>query len=503
MKTSKSETLTNPSDGLKGLKKYWKSELISGFLVFLLAMPLSLGIAKASLFPAVYGIVTAIIGGLVVSFFMGSRISIKGPAAGLIVIVAGCVSATGDGEIGWKYTCAIICLASVLQIFFGVLKWGSLADYFPSIAVHGMLAAIGIIIMSKQINLLFGINPSELKGLDTIELLKKIPESIIHENTHLTEIGITCLILMFLLNAIPFTFIKKIPPPLIVLLVSVPLGILLHIKTEGEIQNYALVKIGNIGDIINQSLIKADFSIVWKKPSVVIQYIVLFSLIGSIESLLTAKAMDQLDPYKRKSNFNKDLWAVGIGNVLSGLLGGLPMISEVARSSANIGYGAKTRWSNFFHGGFLLLTLCFAQSIIEWIPNVALSAMLIYVGFKLTHPKSFVHVYKKNKIEFIVFISTILITLLTDLLMGVSTGIALTLIINWLKGLSVKNTFKCNTQIITTDKTSYLLIKSPLTFTNIGSLKKLLNNESINIKLAPHSWTDDTAQEFLKANNLI
>ena len=198
MKTSKTETLINPSDGLNGLKKYWKSELISGFLVFLLAMPLSLGIAKASLFPAVYGIVTAIIGGLVVSFFMGSRISIKGPAAGLIVIVAGCVSATGDGEIGWKYTCAIICLASVLQILFGVLKWGSLADYFPSIAVHGMLAAIGIIIMSKQINLLFGINPLELKGLDTFELLKKIPESIIHENTHLTEIGITCLILMFL-----------------------------------------------------------------------------------------------------------------------------------------------------------------------------------------------------------------------------------------------------------------------------------------------------------------
>jgi MFS superfamily sulfate permease-like transporter len=496
-KQNKNDAL--PFDGLKGLFQCWKSDSTSGFLVFLLAMPLSLGIAKASQFPPLYGILTAIVGGLVVSFFMGSKLSIKGPAAGLIVIVSSCVSAFGDGALGWQMTSGIIALAAILQILFGILKWGTLADYFPGSAIHGMLAAIGVIIMSKQINLLFGVDPASLKGLDPIALICHIPDSIQHENTQLMEIGLTCLGLMFLLNILPFKVLKIIPAPLIVLIISVPLGIVLHIKTQGAIHNYALVQIGSISDFFKNGWFHADFTGIYKYPILSLQYLILFSLIGSIESLLTAKAMDRLDPYKRKSNFNADLWAVGIGNLICGVLGALPMISEVARSSANIGYGAKTRWSNVFHGLFLLLAICFAKPIIEWIPNVALSAMLIYVGFKLAHPKSFVHIWKTGKLQFTVFGITIMVTLLTDLLLGVCSGIACEFIINWIKGLAFLKTFKCHVTQFKDKENLKIIIHSPITFSNLHILKQVIASVTnpVIIELQPSVWIDDTSKTYI------
>ncbi|MEO6303889.1 MAG: SulP family inorganic anion transporter, partial [Bacteroidia bacterium] len=363
-----------PADGLAGLKQNFSKDALSGFLVFLLALPLSLGIAKASDFPAIFGLVTAIIGGVVVSFFAGSRLTIKGPAAGLIVIASGAVAAFGGGEIGWHLALGAIVVAGIIQILFGVFKLGSLADFFPGAAVHGMLAAIGIIIMSKQIHTLLGIDPKLLKGKEPLELLAMIPNSIIHENAHIAEIGIACLIILIIMSFVKHQKIKKIPAPLIVLAVAIPLGIVLHIKTEGEVAAFALVKIGSIFDSFKGGLINADFSGLSSNIGVFIEYVILFALIGSLESLLTAKAIDHLDPYKRKSNFNKDLIAVGIGNTLAGLLGGLPMISEVARSSANVTNGAKTRWANFFHGVFLLIAVLIAVPFIEMIPSAALAA---------------------------------------------------------------------------------------------------------------------------------
>src|SRR6185295_15827825 len=185
-----------PADGIAGLKENFSKDALAGLLVFLLAMPLSLGIAKASLFPMIFGLVTAIIGGVVVSFFMGARLTIKGPAAGLIVIVSGSVVAFGDGEQGWHLALGAIVVAGIIQILFGVLKLGKLSDFFPGAAIQGMLAAIGIIIISKQVHNLLGISPALLKGKEPLELLAMIPESIAHENTHLTEIGVACLAIL-------------------------------------------------------------------------------------------------------------------------------------------------------------------------------------------------------------------------------------------------------------------------------------------------------------------
>lgn len=461
-----------PADGIAGLKQNFSRDALAGFLVFLLAMPLSLGIAKASLFPMIFGLVTAIIGGVVVSFFMGSRLSIKGPAAGLIVIASGSVTAMGDGETGWHLALGVIVVASLLQILFGVLKLGKLADFFPSAAIHGMLAAIGIIIMAKQLHLVLGINPSELKGKAPLELLAMLPSSIVHENAHLAEIGLACLVIMIIMSYVKHEKIKKIPAPLIVLAVSIPLGFALHIKTDGAIAGYALVKIGSIRDAFKNGIFNADFSGIMSHTGVFIQYVILYSMIGSIESLLTAKAVDGMDPFKRKTDFDKDLIGVGIGNTLCGILGGLPMISEVARSSANIGYGARTRWANFFHGIFLLIAVLIGVQFIEMIPNVALAAMLIFVGFRLAHPKQFAHTLHIGKEQLVVFCVTILVTISTDLLMGVGSGIILELIINLLNGASLKNLFKTNIRVTQEGENYTLKIKGDIVFSNLLGFKK-------------------------------
>lgn len=494
-----------PADGLAGLKENFSKDSLSGFLVFLLAMPLSLGIAKASSFPMIFGLVTAIIGGVIVSFFMGSRLSIKGPAAGLIVIASGSVTAFGDGETGWHLALGAIVAAGLIQVLFGVFKLGKLADFFPSAAIHGMLAAIGIIIMAKQLHLLLGINPAELKGKDPLELLAMLPSSIMHENAHLAEIGIACLLIMILMGYIKNEKIKKIPAPLIVLAVSIPLGFALHIKTDGAIANFALVKIGSIFDAFKNGVINVDFSGITSNTAAFVQYTILYALIGSIESLLTAKAVDGLDPYKRKSDFDKDLIGVGVGNTISGILGGLPMISEVARSSANVAYGARTRWANFFHGLFLLLAVLVAVPFIEMIPNVALAAMLVFVGFRLAHPKQFRHTFHIGKEQLIVFSVTILVTISTDLLMGVGSGIILELIINLLNGASLKNLFKTNIQVVSQGENHTMKVNSDVVFSNILGFKKkflaLPKGQTIFIDMSNAKIVDHTS--IVTINGLV
>jgi MFS superfamily sulfate permease-like transporter len=468
-----------PLDGWAGLKQNFSADAMSGFMVFMLALPLSIGIAKASDFPPIYGLVTAIIGGVIVSFFSGSLLSIKGPAAGLIVIASGAVTAFGgeDKILGWHYALAAITIAGLVQIVFGLLKFGKFSDYFPGAAIHGMLAAIGIIIMSKQIHFLVGINPVLLKGKEPLELIAMIPNSLVHENPHLAEIGLACLAVLVLLSYVKNRHIKKIPPPMIVLAIAIPLGLILHLKTDGEVSNYALVSVGNIIDVLKENPINVNFSGLNNNLSNLIQYVVLFALIGSIESLLTVKALDGMDPYKRHANPNKDLLAIGIGNTLSGIIGGLPMISEVARSSANVINGAKTRWANFFHGLFLLLSLILAVPFINMIPNAALAAMLIFVGFKLAHPKEFKHVWHVGKDQFIIFIVTIFLTLATDLLIGVLSGIALEIIVNFFHGAKFKGSFSTKgSEIVITDDMVFLVLAPNTVFTNILGLKRNMDS---------------------------
>lgn len=455
-----------PADGLAGLKQNFSKDAISGFIVFLLALPLSLGIAKASDFPPMMGLLTAIIGGLVVSLIAGSRLTIKGPAAGLIVIVAGAVTEFGGGETGWRLALGAIFVASLLQIILGLLKMGKLADFFPLSAIHGMLAAIGIIIILKQFPVLLNINPIETKGLSIFELIKKIPFFFFNLDVKATFIGVVCLMIMLFWQEIKNSKIRMIPAPLVVLLFAIPAELLMDFKhTEPP---YALV---HVGSLIDNMAINISFDGL-SHTSIFIKYVIMFALVGTIESLLTVKAIDLLDPYKRKSNTNKDLIAVGVGNAIASIFGALPMISEVARSSSNVNNGAKTRWANFFHGLFMLLFLLFATPLIELIPNAALAAMLISVGIKLSHPKEFIHTFKIGKEQLAIFLVTIFITLFEDLLLGILAGVILKMIIHLYNGAPLSSFFKAPI-VVSFEGNNYLVeISKAAVFSNYLGIKR-------------------------------
>jgi MFS superfamily sulfate permease-like transporter len=488
------QTLEIPKDGLEGLKQNWKSDALSGFMVFLLALPLSLGIAKASEFPPAMGVLTAMIGGLVVSLFAGSRLTIKGPAAGLITICAGAVTELGGGNEGWRLALGVIVVASFLQIAFGYLKFGALSDFFPHSVVHGMLAAIGLIIFSKQIHVLLGIDPSTLKGLETIELFERIPDSLYHEDPRVTLVGLISLIIIFGMPFLKGKYVKKIPIPLVVLLVAVPMTTFMDFRhTEPA---FDLVSIGNFWGNIG---FNADFSAIgtfvfWK-------YVVMFLLVGSLESLLTVKAMDSLDPWKRISNPNKDLMAVGGGNVIAGLFGGLPMISEVARSSANINFGGRTQWGNFFHGAFLLVAMLLFIPVIEMIPNAALAALLIAVGYRLASPNEFFKTYKIGAEQLTIFVITIIATLATDLLVGVGVGILVKFFFHILNGAPLKSLFKPHYEISETDSVYSIAVTEAAIFSNLIGFKKLFSQfkpgKKVILNFSDAKIVDHSFMEFL------
>ncbi|CAM1334031.1 SulP family inorganic anion transporter [Tenacibaculum aestuariivivum] len=461
-----------PADGWAGFKENFKADAISGFIVFLLALPLSLGIAKAADFPPIMGLISAIIGGLLVSFIMGSRLSIKGPAAGLIVIIAGSVADFGHGDnvLGWKLALGAMAVAGLIQIIFGVLKLGKLADFFPLSAIHGMLAAIGIIIIAKQIPVLLNDAPNISKGMGPIELLWNIPYFIKNLEPKASLIGIVSLLIMLLWPLIKNKTIKMIPAALVVLIFAIPAE--LYMDFSNTEPSYALLKVGSLLDNLN---INASFDGIFQ-TSTFIKYVIMFALVGTLESLLTVKAVDMLDPYKRKSNMNKDLIAVGIGNTIAAFLGGVPIISEVARSSANVANGAQTRWANFFHGFFILIFLLLAAPVLEMIPNSALAAMLVAVGIKLTHPREFKHIFKIGKEQLFIFMVTIIVTLAEDLLIGIVAGMLLKMVIHLFNGTPIKSFFKAPTVVSNIGDKYLVEIDKSAIFTNYLGIKRDLED---------------------------
>ena len=484
-----------PKEGIAGLKENFRFDFISGFLVFLLALPLSLGIAKASEFPPAMGVLTAMIGGLFVSFFAGSRLTIKGPAAGLITICAGCVTELGGGPEGWHLALGAIVVASWIQIILGFLKAGSLSDFIPHSAVHGMLAAIGIIIFSKQTPILLGIDPSTLKGISPIGLLERIPDFVMNANQPVAVIGIISLIVLFGMPKIKINFLQKIPAPMIVLLIAIPAAFMLSFNTTQPA--HALVHIGDFWASVGYN---ADFSAI--SSFVFWKYVFMFLVVGSLESLLTVKAVDGLDPWKRQSDFNKDLAAVGAGNVVSGLLGGLPMISEVARSSANVRFGGRTVWANFFHGFFLLVAMLLMIPVIEMIPNAALAAMLIFVGYVLASPSLFYKTYKIGSEQLVVFLITIAATIVTDLLIGIASGIIVKFFFHIVNGAPLRSMFKARYTLKEKEDEYNLTIQGAAIFSNLMGFKNAFNQlktgKKVELDFSKAKLVDHTFMEFLK-----
>jgi len=441
-----------PETSIAGLKQNWRQDLQAGFLVFLLALPLCLGVALASGFPTAAGIIPAVIGGLLVSRINGTYLTITGPSAGLIVVLFAAVEALGEGDImvGYRLTLAAIVISGILQIISGFYRAGKLGALFPVSVIHGMLAAIGIIIMAKQSHIMLGINTDFGSVFATLE---QIPHSILHPSPGIALIGISGLAILILWPLLKHPTLQKIPAPLVVLVCGMALGQYYGVQhehihliflgqayLEGHEHLIAPEYLVDIPDQLSSFFYFPDFSKVM--TSEFWGAVISIFLVGSLESLVSAVAIDKLDPYKRESDLDRDLMAVGAGNMLSGFIGGLPMISEIVRSSANIENGAKTGWANFSHGLIFLVFVLLFPHFIHNIPLATLAALLVYTGYRLADPKNFKQVLDIGVDQLWLFVITIIGVLATDLLIGVTLGIIAKLAIELLRGVWPRNLFK-------------------------------------------------------------
>lgn len=503
-----------PQAGLAGLHENWREDLTAGFLVFLIALPLCIGIAIASGFPPMSGIITAVIGGLVVSRFSGSYVTINGPAAGLIVVILTAVQSLGQGDsmAGFRYTLAAIVVASAFQILMGFLKAGKLNAYFPASVVHGMLAAIGVIIMTKQIHVMLGVKPQSQEIIDT---LLEIPHSIATMNPEIGTIGVAGLLILIVWSKITNPLIKKIPGPLVVVIVGMLLGRYFGLNAEhtytvgGTLaaflpnSEYSVSPkyLVTVSEDVLSVFHAPDFGKFWTVEF--LAAVVSICLVGSLETLLSATAVDKLDPYKRESNLNRDLMAVGIGNLIAGAIGGLPMIAEIVRSSANVSNGAKTSWANFFHGAFVALFVLFFPKLIHQIPLASLAALLVFTGFRLASPKEFAKTMQIGKEQLFIFVSTIIAVLATDLLVGVLIGIAIKIVIHLIRGVPLSNLVRINFNIAETEPEIYLVyMEGSAIFANFIGLKSELSDlplgKTIVFDVRDASYIDHTVMEFIE-----
>jgi len=454
-----------------------RADLTAGFLVFLIALPLSLGIAMASGYPPIAGVMTAIVGGMATTFLGSARLTIKGPAAGLIVIALGAVMELGAGDmaVGYHRALAVGVVAGLVQIGFAVARLGFVGSLMPPAVVHGMLAAIGVIIISKQSHVLLGVVP---ESTGTLGLLAEIPSSIVSENPEVLCVGVVSLAILVLAPRIPIPALRRIPAPLFVLLAAVPMGMAYHFETPHSYQF-----VGHLYSVGPQQLVQLpanmlaafampDFSMIGS--SVSIKYIVMFTLVGSIESLLSATAVDSLDPAKRASDLDRDLLAVGIGNTMASAIGGLPMITEIVRSKANIDAGAKSSLANFFHGLFLLVFVALLPGVLQRIPLAALAAMLVFTGARLASPQEFKHALEVGRDQLVVFVVTFVVTLATDLLIGVGVGLALEVAIHLARGARLRHLFTAEVEVVDHGVERQIFVRGCAAFTNLRSLTRHL-----------------------------
>ena len=374
-------------------------------------------IAMASGAPLFAGLLTGIIGGIVVASISGSPLSVSGPAAGLTVIVLGAIERLGAYE---TFILAVL-LAGAIQLVLGIIKAGMIGNYFPSSVILGMLAAIGITIILKQLPLAFGMTEAHAFELENGGGIAAFTDTIFAS----VNWGATIICLLSLAVLIYWPRIKplnKVPAPLIVVLLGVGLGYAFR-GTGLALNTDHFVSIPVVSSIAEfQGLfIFPDFSQIFNKEVWIVAFTI--AIIASLETLLSIEAVDKLDPFKRNSPTNRELLAQGIGNMTSGFLGGLPMTSVIVRSSANVNAGGRTRQSAILHGLWLLVALLAIPSVINLIPLAGLAAILLHTGFKLAKPALFTQLYKKGLDQFIPFFVTVAAVVFTDLLTGVGVGI--------------------------------------------------------------------------------
>ncbi len=402
----------------------------AGLVVFLVALPLCLGISLASGAPLLAGVVAGIVGGVLVSLLSGSAVSVTGPAAGLTTIVLSGIATLGS----FPAMLTATAVAGVIQIIMGLARAGIIALYFPAAVIRGMLAAIGIILIMKQIPHFLGadsdffedLNFSQIDGLNTFSAIGAAFRGLSRGSV---LVGAVSLLLMLVWDSKPIRrqpWARLVPGALVAVLVAVAINQLLKtVAPDLQVRPEHLVTLPIISSV--QQLVGAmtfpDFGAL-RNPAVY-GVALTIAVVASLETLLSVEAVDNLDPQKRHTPTNRELLAQGAGNLVSGLLGGLPVTAVIVRSSANISAGGQTRMSAFIHGLLLLISLVFLGSVLNLIPLSALAAVLLLVGYKLTKPALYRTQWQLGWQQFLPFIITIVAVLFTDLLKGVSIGLVL------------------------------------------------------------------------------
>jgi MFS superfamily sulfate permease-like transporter len=438
--------------------KYLKDDLPAGLVVFLVALPLCLGIALASGAPLFAGIISGIVGGILVAFLSGSALSVTGPAAGLTVIVLNGITELGSYE---TFLFAVV-LAGIIQVVLGYLKAGVIGYYFPSSVIKGMLAAIGIILILKQV-------PVAIGYMKDSGLQYHIGAIII------AAISIAIILVWDLPVLKKFAFFKFVPGALIAVIVGILLNnAFVSFQPNWVLDASQLVKLpkaASMNDFVNQFTLP-DFTQFANYKVYVLA--VTIAIIASLESLLSTEAADKLDPFKRITPTNQELKAQGIGNIVSGLIGGLPMTAVIVRTSANVNAGGKTKLSAIFHGLLLLVSVAFFATFLNQIPLPCLAAVLLVVGYKLAKVSLFKEMYKLGWDQFIPFIITVVAIQFSDLLKGISLGMLVAIF--YILRTNYRRDYKFHQDAKNDGGLITITLSEHVTFINKGSIALKLSN---------------------------
>ena len=498
-----------PSIGFKGLVQNWKSDLIAAVSVALIALPLSLGIALAAGAPAMAGIFSAVVGGVVTTFYRGGHISINGPAKGVIgVILLGIVLMDDGSGQAFNYVLAAVVVSGALQTLLGLFKLGRIADIFHGSVIQGLLAAIGIIIFAKQIHVAMGTHSDSSNIVENlVDAVRMIPEA----NPFVVVISLAGLLMILFNSKITNRFFHFLPVPMWVIVLSLPFVYAFNFFEQHDIPVLGTsFTVGpelllDIPNSIADSIMHPNFG----KIGTLEFWSIVFSLliITSIEHLAIAKAVDKIDPYKRKTDLNKDLTGIGISTMVAGLIGGLPIIAVIIRSTVNIHNGAKTKWSNMYQGLLLLLFIVVLSPVMRQVPLCAFAILLVHTGFKLASPAVFKQVYNQGIEQLVFFMATMIMTLYTNLLVGLLGGSILVLVTHILLArIPVSQFFKlvytARTRLISLPDGSFILkVRGIGNFLGIIKVDKLVAqippDADVNIDLSETRLVDMTYMDYL------
>ncbi len=459
--------------------KFLFSDAKAGLVVFLIALPLCLGIALAQNAPLFSGIISGIVGGIVVSAISGSKLSVSGPAAGLTSIVLTSVSQLGSFE---AFLLAVA-IAGLFQIILGVIKAGTIGYYFPNSVIKGMLSAIGIILIVKQIPHLVGYD-KDPEGDETF--FQGDGENSFSEFNHMMDyVSMGSIIIAVVSIAILLfwktkfvkqnKFMSQMPSALVVVIVAILIDLIFNRAIpQFEVKEEHLVKLPEFGSLHHffTSLTHPDFS-AWNNPKVY-EVAAIIAAVASLESLLSIEAIDKLDPDNNITPTNRELIAQGTGNLISGLIGGLPITSVIVRSSANVSAGGKTQLSSIIHGVLFLIAIFLLPGLLQLIPLSALAAILILTGYNLAKPSLYKNMYKQGLDQFLPFILTILVMLFTDLLRGVSIGIVIAII--FILKQNYKSPFRVIKDTIDGKLHYFIKLSQNITFINKGKFIELFKS---------------------------